>query len=371
MNYPKILTLGLHFQYVRKTVKVVNRTYEIIALNYEDDVSFLRDEKNVLFSVIKDHPLHAEQVEKILQFFPCLPLLVLPLSFDLDKTQDVFQNVLIGMSSALAIQSLPQIPSFEMDNIKGRGADISIQFLGNFRATIFQNQLLKLKGNLFTNLMSFLFYNHGQKIHQDKLIRMFWEGFETDAAKGNLRVHIFNIKKQLKDKLEIKDPIINESGFYFFHPDVSIQTDVDLFRENSKLGFEHHRQGEKEKAKFYFEKAIELYKGDFMEGNLREDWFVFERKKWKDRYLEILLLLAKNHFEQSAFREAKNYCQMILEKDNCYESAHNLLIQVYEKLVQREKAIRQFKRCEANLEKELGMRPSAATIELYERLRSA
>lgn len=371
MNYPKILTLGLHFQNVSKTIKVVNRTYEIISLKLKDDISFLRDEKNVLFFVIKDHPLHNDQVEKVLQLFPCLPLLVLPSSFDLEKSEGVFQNILIGMSSALAVQSLPKIPSIEMESLKGGRADIFIQFLGNFKASINQNQSLKLKGNLFTNLMAYLFYHHHQKIHQDKLIRLFWDGFDNDAAKRCLRVHIFNIKKQLKERLEIKDPIMNESGFYFFHPDISIQTDVDLFKENYKKGFHHFRQGEKEQAKFFFEKAIELYKGDFMEGNLREDWFVFERKKWKDRYLEILHFLAKNHFEETAYRDALDYCQMILEKDNCYESAHNLLIQVYEKLGQRGRAIRQFKRCELVLEEELGMKPSAATIELFERLKSA
>ncbi len=62
---------------------------------------------------------------------------------------------------------------------------------------------------------------------------------------------------------------------------------------------------------------------------------------------------------------------MILEKDNCYELAHNLMIQVYEKLGQRGMAIRQFKRCEMVLEKELGMKPSSSTVEIFERLKSA
>lgn len=371
MNYPKILTLGLHLKNVEGTVNVINRTYEIISLKLKEDISFLKNENDILFLVVKDYVLHEVQVENILLLYPNLPLVVLPSSFDLEKSEDVFTNILVGMCSALVYQSFPKLPAIALEEIRGRGTDISVQFLGNFNVKVFQNQSLKLKGNLFTNLMAYLFYHHHQKIHQDKLIRLFWDGFETSAAKRNLRVRICSIKKQLKEKFEIKDPILNESGFYFFHPDISIQTDVDLFQENYKQGFFHFRQGDKENAKFFFEKAIEIYQGDFMEGNLGEDWFIFERKKWKDKYLEILHLLAKFFFESGAYREALNYCQLILEKDNCYELAHNLLIQVYEKLGQRGRAIRQFKSCETILKQELGMKPSMATIELFERLRSA
>lgn len=370
MNYPKILTLGLPLNESHSEIILNNRIYKVLSLNEKSDLSLLQKIDYISFMVVYDYAKHCQKVDEILEIFSSLPFLILPSNFSLDKSKKIYNNLLTGMDRTLNIPNVQKLNVLELENVQGAGAEIYVQFFGEFKVKTLQQDHLKLKGNLFTNLTAYLFYHHSQKKHQDKLGQLFWEGFETEAAKRCLRVHIFNIKKQLKEKLVETDPILNEGGFYFFHPNISIQTDVEIFHENYNKAHTFFQKGEKGEAIFFFQKAIDLYQGDFMEGFLREDWFVFERKKWKDRYLESLQILAEWHFDNQDFRVALQHCQLILEKDNCFELAHRLMIEIYMKLGQRGMAIRQFKSCQKILESELGMSPSLKTIEIYEQLNS-
>lgn len=370
MNYPKILTLGLPLSESHSEIILNNRIYKVLSLDAKSDISLLQKIDYISFMVVYDYTKHCQKVDEILNLFSSLPFLILPNNFSLDKSKKIYNNLLTGMDRTLNILNVQKLKVLDLEKMKGGSAEIYVQFFGNFKVKTPRQESLKLKGNLFTNLTAYLFYYHSQKKHQDKLVQLFWEGFENEAAKRCLRVHIFNIKKQLKEKLKETDPILNEVGFYFFHPNISIQTDVEIFQENYNKAHTFLRKGEKTEAMFFFQKVIELYQGDFMEGFLREDWFVFERKKWKDRYLESLQILASWHFDKQDYRTALAHCQLILEKDNCFELAHRLMIEIYMKLGQRSRAIRQFKTCEKILENELGMNPSSKTIEIYERLNS-
>lgn len=58
----------------------------------------------------------------------------------------------------------------------------------------------------------------------------------------------------------------------------------------------------------------------------------------------------------------------ILDADPCQESIHRQVMVSYYMLGQRDKAIRQYQRCLAALEEELGVKPSEKTKAVFEKI---
>lgn len=358
MKHPKIIIIGSIFKEEIKKIQVANHVFEIIKLSTQDDFLAASKNEDVLFLALKDYAENVEVVTKVVNVLPNLPIILLPCNYCYEKSKVWFHNIIFGIVKSKSHVDFTILREKELEGIKGKGADIRINFFGELQIKSSKDEVLSLNGSLITNLTAYLFYKHKKRIHQDQLIGMFWDGYERDNAKGSLRVHIFNLKKQLKEKLKIKKAIKNEAGFYSFSSELTIQTDVDVFLENYNNGLTQQRKGNREEAIFFFQNAIETYKGDFMEGFLQEDWFLFERRKWKEKYLEILFLLATWKLEEKDFSSAKHFCHLILEKEKSYEVAHGVLIQIFIEQGQRGKAIRQYKIYEQVLEKEFGVKPS-------------
>ena len=69
---------------------------------------------------------------------------------------------------------------------------------------------------------------------------------------------------------------------------------------------------------------------------------------------------------RSDFGAVQEYARAILAVDNLREQAHRHLMRAHYYLGQRASAIRQYRACAADLERELGAAPSLLTQQLHE-----
>jgi DNA-binding SARP family transcriptional activator len=123
--------------------------------------------------------------------------------------------------------------------------------------------------------------------------------------------------------------------------------------------------------------AVELYRGDFLEGFALRDspafdaWQLLESEALRGELAAALRRLAP--FEAAEGRRAAAIAagRRLLTLDPLDEASHRLLIRLHAGAGDRAAAARQYRECVRLLEAELGVSPAAETTSLYESLMTA
>jgi DNA-binding SARP family transcriptional activator len=122
--------------------------------------------------------------------------------------------------------------------------------------------------------------------------------------------------------------------------------------------------------------AVDLYQGEFLAGfyapdaPLFEEWVLNERESQRLALEEALEKLVHGHSVRGEYKLAIAFAQRWLSADPLRESAHRSLIALYAWSGDRSSAMRQYEICAQVLEKELGVKPSTETTELYDHVRA-
>ncbi|RME94219.1 MAG: hypothetical protein D6772_14980, partial [Bacteroidetes bacterium] len=151
---------------------------------------------------------------------------------------------------------------------------------------------------------------------------------------------------------------------YFLHPDWAVHSDLDYFKRHFHLGKTYEHSNQAELAVAHYQKAVSVYRGDFLEDLFSESWTVYLRENMLERYYHMLAYVADWHFGQQRYAEAAEYWQHILQKDNAFEEAHRCLIQCYLAMGRIGKAVQQYELCKTVLYDYLRRKPESATREL-------
>jgi two-component SAPR family response regulator len=118
------------------------------------------------------------------------------------------------------------------------------------------------------------------------------------------------------------------------------------------------------------QKAVELYRGDYLPESLYEPWLAEERERLASTFLELADRLTEMYIAQGQYAEAIDLSQRVLTRDKCWERAYRHLMLAYERLGDRGQIGRTYQRCAQALRDELDVSPSPETQELYEKLTS-
>jgi DNA-binding SARP family transcriptional activator len=114
--------------------------------------------------------------------------------------------------------------------------------------------------------------------------------------------------------------------------------------------------------------AVDLYRGDLLEG-WYQDWCVRERERLRETYLGVLDKLMQHCELRPLYETGLHYGALSLQCDRGRECTHQYLMRLHSAAGDRAAALRQYDRCIIALDEELGVKPSDATVALYERIR--
>ena len=120
------------------------------------------------------------------------------------------------------------------------------------------------------------------------------------------------------------------------------------------------------------QQAVDLYRGPFLDGFSLptnpefETWITQERSAWEHLYLQALGDLIEEYVARDERDAAIACAQRYLATDDLAEDVHRRLISLYAEIGDRNAALRQFERCAAALERELGVSPLPATRAAYQ-----
>jgi DNA-binding SARP family transcriptional activator len=112
------------------------------------------------------------------------------------------------------------------------------------------------------------------------------------------------------------------------------------------------------------EAAIELYQGDLLEG-LGHECFAAERERLSDRYEDALAIVAERRLGAGDLVGARAAADRLLGRDPLREEAHAVLIAVHGQIGSRSQVVRQHRRLEDVLQRELGEAPLPDTEAIY------
>lgn len=205
----------------------------------------------------------------------------------------------------------------------------------------------------------------GRAHSRPALAGLLWGDMPETSARMNLTQALSNLNHLLGAHLTITRQVVA------FNREQPYWLDVECFEANfnsaaGSLTVEP------------LQEAVELYRGDFLEGFYIhhapdfEEWALAQRARLRELALQALYRLAILHTQQGQAGQAKavNYLTRLLALEPWREEAHRQLMLLLALDGQRSPALAQYETCRQLLAAELGVEPAAETKALYEKIKA-
>lgn len=242
---------------------------------------------------------------------------------------------------------------------------LAVYCLGPFR--VYQNdRLIREWSSLKSqSILRYLVAHWGKRVAKDVLMDVFWPNADPDAARRNLHQAVYSLRQTLKHGQPDHQYVQFESDSYFLDPDIPIWLDFEEFEKRVQAGRRLESAGEVAEAMIEYGIAEGLYRGDFLEEELYEDWPRPLRESIRATYLCTAGRLSEHYAQLGEHSAAMLVCRRVLTLDRCSEEAHRRLMQCYLAQGQRHLAVEQYQVCVEALQTHLSLAPSAETQALY------
>jgi DNA-binding SARP family transcriptional activator len=248
---------------------------------------------------------------------------------------------------------------------------LEVYLLGGFRLYL-NGQAVSGWRKKSESLFKFLVCHRGVPVHRDQIIDLFWPEAEPHAARNCLNVTLHGLRRalELPGERGAEGIVQFADDCYRLGDGLQIWCDADAFGQHVARAQAAEHAGDAAGAIAHYELADALYQGDFLRDDRYEEWTVARRERLRTGYMALLGNLGQLYYGAASFVRAIECAQKILERDNCHEEAHRLIMRCYSAMGQRGMALRQYALCRETLDRELGVPPMEETDELAELVRS-
>jgi LuxR family maltose regulon positive regulatory protein len=202
----------------------------------------------------------------------------------------------------------------------------------------------------------------GQWFYREQIVDHLWPDLSPDSAERDFKVALNALTKALEpNRPRGAQPffVIRQGSVYGLNPAARVVVDADDFQRLA---------GSDEVAAL--RQALALYEDDYLPDSLYDDWSNAGRQRLRHMYLTTAERLARHLLQAGSWDEAYEICQAILARDNCWEAAYRLLMQVHAAQGNHTLLLSTYQRCAATLQEELGVEPSPSTQALFGRLKN-
>jgi two-component SAPR family response regulator len=247
---------------------------------------------------------------------------------------------------------------------------LKIYCFGKFQVRVNFKVIDRWRSAKAESLLKYLAAHHKRPVSKDVIMETLWPDCEPSLARNNLKVTMRVLRQTLASAhaSEKFDWIIVQDGNYGINAEADVWLDVHQFEYHWEAVRRLEKQGKNAEAISEYKLAEALYRGDYFENDVYEEWTTLRREALRNVYLAILAKLANHSLNNEEYDDCIVYCQNILAKDKCREDAYRRLMRSHSRLGQRNSAVRWYRLCEMTLRKELGVPPEHKTTELYNKL---
>ncbi|MCA9920852.1 MAG: winged helix-turn-helix domain-containing protein [Anaerolineales bacterium] len=246
---------------------------------------------------------------------------------------------------------------------------LTVYCLGAFRVYEDDHSIDEWSNGKGKAIFKYLIMHRQQPVHKEMLMDLFWPDADPDAARNNLNVAIYGLRKALRNGYPDFSHILFQQDCYRLNPDLQIWVDSEAFDKHIQSAQELERLNQEPLAIMACHAAEELYQGDLLMEDRYEEWILPLRQKQQDNYLKLLDTLSKHYFDNQNLTTCITICHKILAIEPCREETHRQLMQIYCRQQQHYLAIRQYHQCAEALKEELDVLPAPVTTQLFEKIR--
>jgi DNA-binding SARP family transcriptional activator/tetratricopeptide (TPR) repeat protein len=197
-----------------------------------------------------------------------------------------------------------------------------------------------------------------QPVSRERLVDLLWEEKTESQGRNNLSWVLSKISSLLPDVLQTDRHTVQ------FQPAVPCWLDTAAFAELEAEG-----------NITSLASAVELYRGEFLEGLYFEGcaefelWVVGERERWRQRAVSVLRELVAHHGLRGEYEEGVRFAQRSLALEPWREETHREVMRLLAWSGQRGAALAQYETCRQARADELGVEPAPETTALYQQIR--
>jgi DNA-binding SARP family transcriptional activator len=245
-------------------------------------------------------------------------------------------------------------------------AHLRLSLLGPFQAELDGKPIAGFESDKVRALLAYLAAESAQPHSRAKLAGLLWPERPDSDARNNLRFALSNLRRAIGDR-EAAPPFLNVCRRTIqFNPESDSSVDV---AQLAAL-IEQPSPGVPE-----LEKAVELYRGDFLEGFFVadsvafEEWMLLRREQLRRGLLAALHLLAAAYEARGEYNRALPYAYRQVELEPWQEKGHRQIMRLLALDGQRGAALAQYEACRRALAEGLGADPGRETIALYKQIR--
>jgi DNA-binding SARP family transcriptional activator len=193
----------------------------------------------------------------------------------------------------------------------------------------------------------------------------FWPDASTAQMRNNFHVTLHRLRKALgganwvtlsAERYRIEERRIEQLDFTVFEREVAA----------ARRGLRSEPDG----ATARLERALALYRGDFLEGEPVGDWHLEYRDRFQQLYVSALMELGSRYAVEARHAKAAEAFRRVLARDELHEEALRALMRAFEESGERSLALRAYQRFAARLRDELDASPEEETLRLMKRLQS-
>ncbi len=258
---------------------------------------------------------------------------------------------------------------------------LDIHLLGSFQVTINSEPVVDLGYDKVRALLAYLAVEAESSHRRESLAALFWPDKSSKLARQSLRQSLSTLRRAI-DVPDLSTPFLLITGDQIqFNRSDETWLDVDVLQACLEQAHSHaHAYPHIESCQVciqHLEKAVALYRGDFLHGLLLgdsvqfEDWAMIQREQLRTRILTALYHITRYYLRRGEYVQAQTYALRQIEIEPYREEAYRQLMRILVRSGQRSAALNQYERCYHILTQELGLEPAQETQALYERIRSA
>ena len=238
-------------------------------------------------------------------------------------------------------------------------------FFGHFELFCDGEPVHLRRNGKILSILKYLLASSSRPVSQDHLMGWLWPESNLKKARWSLNSAIHGLRKLLSNSPSSPgNCIVLEEGYYRLCSSVRVATDVDEFDARYEKGLRLEKANLRRGAADQYEKAIRLYRGDYLGEDLYEDWTMVERERLSGAYLYMLGRLAHHYMEAGQYQESIGTCYRLLGMDRSHEDSYRVLIRCYVNLGMRDRALRHYHLCEEVLEQAYNTVPASETRSL-------
>jgi DNA-binding SARP family transcriptional activator len=248
-------------------------------------------------------------------------------------------------------------------------ARLSLRLFGPIEVALDGVPVTGLRSDKVRALLAYLAVEAAGPHRRERLAGLLWPERPERAARRSLRQALANLRQVIADHQARPPFLLISRQTIQFNPASDAWVDVTAFTDLLQA------QAPREEGTRPLEQAVELYRGDLLEGfsvpdsAAFEEWALLTRERLRRLVMDALGRLVDVHQQRGEHQRALHYAWRQVELDPWREKAQRQLMRLLALSGQRGAALSQYETCCRLLAEELGVEPAAQTTRLYEQIR--